>query len=117
VNTKERGKGTETRKTDAKGRVCLPKAIANASVIIEQVSDTELRLRKAIVVPEDKIRFREETPLVLSDRERDRFLQATEKPPQPSSARRSGPGRPRGLLPWGSLRSVLAFSRIRLVIS
>src|SRR5208337_504578 len=29
----------------------------------------------------------------------------------------SGPGGPRGLLPWGSRRSVLALSRIRLLIS
>jgi hypothetical protein len=42
----------ETRTTDAKGRVCLPKAFANATVIIERVSDTELRLRRAVVVPE-----------------------------------------------------------------
>jgi len=31
--------------------------------------------------------------------------------------RSSGPGGPRGLLPWGSRRSVLALSRIRLLIS
>ncbi len=37
----------ETRTTDAKGRVCLPKSFANATVIIEQVSDTELRVRKS----------------------------------------------------------------------
>ena len=43
----------------------------------------------AIVVPENEIRFREETPLVFSDRERDRFLQRR-KPLQPSSARSSG---------------------------
>jgi len=79
---------TETRTTDAKGRVCLPKAFANATVIIEQISETELRLRKALVVPEDEIRFREETPLVLSDRDRDRFLRAIEKPPKPSAALR-----------------------------
>ncbi len=54
---------TETRTTDAKGRVCLPKAFANATVVIEQVSETELRVRKARVIPEDEIRFREETPI------------------------------------------------------
>jgi uncharacterized protein (DUF1778 family) len=40
------------------------------------------------IIPEDEIRFREETPLVLSDRDRDRFLQALEKPPKPSAALR-----------------------------
>jgi hypothetical protein len=49
--------GTKTRTTDAKGRICLPKAFANASIIIEQVSETELRLRKIRVVPDDDFRF------------------------------------------------------------
>jgi hypothetical protein len=40
---------TETRSTDAKGRICLPRAFANATVIIDQLSETELRIRKAIV--------------------------------------------------------------------
>jgi hypothetical protein len=77
-----------TRTTDAKGRVCLPKAFANATVIIEQVSDTELRVRKARVVPEDEILFSEEMPVVLSDRDRDRFLRALDNPPRPNAALR-----------------------------
>jgi len=36
-----------TRTTDAKARVSLPKGFANATVIIEQTSATELRIRKA----------------------------------------------------------------------
>ena len=48
--------GLETRSTDAKGRVSLPKAFANATVIIEQVSENELRIRKARVIPEDELR-------------------------------------------------------------
>jgi hypothetical protein len=83
----------ETRTTDAKGRVCLPKAFANATVIIEQVSDTELRVRKARVIPEDEIRFREETPIVLSDRDRDRFLKALDHPPKPNAALRRAAAR------------------------
>ena len=54
--------GLETRSTDAKGRVCLPKAFANATVIIEQVSDHELRIRKARVIPEDEVRFSKKLP-------------------------------------------------------
>ena len=38
--------GLGTRSTDAKGRVSLPKAFANATVIIEQVSENELRSAK-----------------------------------------------------------------------
>jgi len=72
----------ETRSTDAKGRVSLPKAFANATVIIEQVSDTEVRIRKALVIPEDEVRFYEETATPLSDRDRDRFLDLLDNPPE-----------------------------------
>ena len=76
----------ETRSTDAKGRVSLPKAFANATVIIEQVSDTEVRIRKAVVVPQDEIRFYEEASAPLSDADRDRFLALLENPPAPNTA-------------------------------
>jgi hypothetical protein len=78
----------ETTSTDAKGRISLPKAFANATVIIEQVSENELRIRKARVIPADEIRFAEETPIVLSDRDRQRFLQALDQPTRPNSALR-----------------------------
>jgi hypothetical protein len=76
------------RSTDAKGRVSLPKAFANATVVIEQLNENELRIRKARVIPEDEIRFSEEVPIVLSDRERERFLQALDHPPKPNVALR-----------------------------
>jgi hypothetical protein len=79
----------DTRSTDAKGRVCLPKAFANATVIIEQVNENELRIRKARVIPEDELRFPEEAPIVLSDRERERFLRVLDHPPQPNTALRN----------------------------
>lgn len=80
--------GLETRTTDAKGRVSLPRAFANATVIIEQVSENELRIRKARVIPEDELRFSEESPTVLSDRDRARFLEALDHPPEPTAALR-----------------------------
>ena len=80
--------GLETRSTDAKGRVSLPKAFADATVSIEQVSETELRIRKTRVIPEDEIRFSEEAPIVLSDRDRERFLQALDHPPETNRALR-----------------------------
>lgn len=83
----------ETRTADAKGRVCLPKEFANATVIIERVSETELRIRRARIVPEEEIRFSEEKPLVLSDRDRDRFLKALDNPPKPNAALRRAAGR------------------------
>jgi uncharacterized protein (DUF1778 family) len=89
----------ETRSTDAKGRVSLPKAFANAMVIIEQVNENELRIRRARVIPEDEVRFSEEVPIVLSDGERERFLQSLDHPPKPNAALRrlmAGKVKPRG---------------------
>lgn len=77
---------SQTRATDAKGRVSLPKSFANATVIIERVSDTELRIRKARVVPEDEVRFAEESDTSLSNRDRDAFLALLEEPPRPKRA-------------------------------
>ena len=83
----------ETRSTDAKGRICLPKAFANATVIIDQVSDTELRIRKAVVIPEDEVRFYEENVSPLSDRDRDRFLDLLDHPPTANAALRRAAGK------------------------
>ena len=76
----------ETRSTDAKGRVCLPRSFANTTVVIEQVSEHELRIRRARVIPEDELRFPEEAPIVLSDPERQRFLEALDHPPGQNAA-------------------------------
>jgi hypothetical protein len=75
-----------TRTTDRKARVSLPQSFANATVIIEQVSDTELRIRKAQVIPEDELPFREEAATPLSDRDRDRFLSLLDNPPSANDA-------------------------------
>jgi Protein of unknown function (DUF1778) len=83
----------ETRSTDSKGRICLPKAFANATVIIDQLSETELRVRKAVVIPQDEIRFAEETAVPLSDRDRDRFLELLDNPPKANAALRRAAAR------------------------
>jgi hypothetical protein len=83
----------ETRSTDAKGRICLPKAFANATVIIDQVSDTEPRIRKAVVIPQNEIRFEEETAVPLSDRDRDRFIKLLDHPPKANAALRRAAAR------------------------
>jgi hypothetical protein len=75
-----------TRTTDRKARVSLPQSFANATVIIEQVSDTELRIRKAQVIPEDELPFREESAAPLSDRDRDLFLSLLDNPPPANEA-------------------------------
>jgi hypothetical protein len=77
---------SETRTTDAKARLSLPKSFANATVIIDQISDTELRIRKARVIPEDELVFPEESPARLSDCDRDRFLKLLADPPKPTPA-------------------------------
>jgi uncharacterized protein (DUF1778 family) len=64
--------------------VSLPQSFANATVIIEQVSDTELHIRKAQVIPEDELPFREEAATPLSDR--DRFLSLLDNPPPANDA-------------------------------
>jgi hypothetical protein len=91
--------GLETRSTDAKGRVSLPKTFADATVIIEQLNENELRIRKARVIPEDEICFSEAATVMLSDDERERFLDALDNPPKPNAALRrlmSGKTKKRG---------------------
>jgi hypothetical protein len=91
--------GLETRSTDAKGRVRLPKTFANAKVIILQLNENELRIRKTRVIPEDEICFSEEATVMLSDDERERFLDALDNPPKPNAALRrlmSGKAKKRG---------------------
>jgi hypothetical protein len=44
-----------TRSTDKKGRVTLPRAFADHLVIIEQVSATEIRIKKARAIPENEV--------------------------------------------------------------
>jgi len=82
-----------TRTTDAKARVTLPRGFANATVIIERVSETEIRIRKARVIPEDEVRFAEEEGVPLSDHDRDRFLDLLDHPPKPSAALRRAAAR------------------------
>jgi hypothetical protein len=77
---------TITRTTDRKARVTLPASFADSTVIIEQISDTEIRIRKAQVIPEDEVRFAEESRHPLSDRDRDLFLALLDNPPPPSES-------------------------------
>jgi hypothetical protein len=83
----------ETRSTDATGRISLPKAFANATVIIEQVSETEIRIRKAVVIPEAEFRLYEESATPLSDCDRDRFLELLDQPPAANPALKAAAAR------------------------
>ena len=79
---------TETRTTDKKARVTLPRAFANATVIVEQVSDTEVRIRKAVVIPEDEMLFAEEMRTPLTARDYDQLVDLINNPPEPTEALR-----------------------------
>ena len=74
----------------------LPKAFANTTLLIEQISDTELRIRKAQVVPEDEMLFAEEAAVPLTERDRDLFLSLLEKPPAANSALKKALGKKKG---------------------
>jgi uncharacterized protein (DUF1778 family) len=78
--------GTDTRTTDKKARISLPKAFANCTVIVEQVSETEIRIRRATVIPEAEVRFYEDSASPLSDRDRDIFLALLDNPPPANDA-------------------------------
>jgi DNA-binding transcriptional regulator/RsmH inhibitor MraZ len=88
-----RASNAEVRTVDPKGRVILPKGFANATVQVEAVSDTEVRIRKAVVLPEADLPFVEETLAPLSNRDRDRFLELIDSPPDPNPAFRAAAAR------------------------
>jgi uncharacterized protein (DUF1778 family) len=79
----------DVRVTDNKARLTLPKGFANSTVLIEVVSETELIVRKAKVVP---LAEEELPPLPhvqpLSDADRDLFLAVLDNPPEPNAALR-----------------------------
>jgi hypothetical protein len=70
------------RFTDKKGRLILPARFANAAVLIEEVSETELRIRKAVILPEDEVPFTEEQRPPLADPDRDFLLSLLAAPPK-----------------------------------
>ncbi len=76
----------QVRTIDSKARLILPKSFANATVIVDEISETEIRVRRAQVVAEDALRFPEERATPLSDRDRDVFVKLLAKPPAPNAA-------------------------------
>lgn len=76
----------ETRTTDSEARLVLPKTFANSTVIVEHVSETELRVRRTNASAEAEVPFAEEIWPPLSDRDRDQFLELLAHPPAPTAA-------------------------------
>jgi hypothetical protein len=85
-NVEERMSPLTPRFTDKKGRVILPARFANSAVLIEELSETELRIRKAVILPEDEVPFTEERRSPLSDKDRDFLLSLLAAPPKPNAA-------------------------------
>lgn len=78
----------ETRTVDARARVTLLPGFAKATVILEQVSESEVRIRRTSGHPDESAEFAEETVTTLSDRDRDRFLRLLETPSPPNASLR-----------------------------
>src|SRR4029079_18061962 len=70
------------RAVDKKSRVSLPKDFAGCTGHIERVAESDLRIRKAKIVPESEPAVFEPWPKPLSDRDRDLFLAALANPPK-----------------------------------
>ena len=70
------------RFTDKKARLILPARFASSAVLVEDVSENELRIRKAVILPEDEVPFTEENRSALSDEDRDFVLSLLAAPPK-----------------------------------
>lgn len=74
----------EVRTVDSKSWLLLPKEFANATVTIQVVSPTEIRIQKAVVIPEASLPLLEDSLKPLSNRDRDFFLNLLDNPPEPT---------------------------------
>lgn len=80
---------TEFRTVDSKARLLLPKQFAGATVTFEMIDEGEIRIRKAVVVPESSLPTIEDTLRPLSKVDRVFFLNLIENPPAPTRALRA----------------------------
>lgn len=77
---------TEIRESDSKGRITLPRGFANATLLLEQVSDVEVIIRKAKLVPLQPGQQADSDLGVirLTADEFDSFVAALDNPPAPN---------------------------------
>jgi uncharacterized protein (DUF1778 family) len=73
----------EIRVTDSKARLTLPRAFANATLLLEVRSDNEIVIRKAKVVPLGESGAGAET-LTLDPTDWAAFMAALDHPPKPN---------------------------------
>ena len=79
----------EMQTADAQARVTLPAVFAETTVIVEMLSPSEVRIRKVGEPSDELAALPENAMTILSDRDRDRFLQLIESPPPANAALRS----------------------------
>lgn len=79
----------ETQTADAQARITLPAQFADTAVVVEVISASEVRIRKAAEASDDLSALAESAITVLSDRDRDRFLELIESPAAANPALRS----------------------------
>ena len=75
---------TNQRTTDSLARLVLPPSFANATVLIEQTSEDQIRVRRLNLLANEDLPFTEEITAPLSDRDRDHFLNLLADPPAPN---------------------------------
>jgi hypothetical protein len=78
----------EMQVADAQARVTLPAMFAEAAVTVEIVSPSEIRIRKVGSADDFSPALAEESSAVLSNRDRDRFLELIDSPPPANVALR-----------------------------
>jgi len=83
----------ETQTADSKARVTLPLVFAKATVVVEVVSASEVRIRKIGDPMAIDAGLPENDTAVLSARDRDRFIELIASPPSPNAALRKAMGR------------------------
>jgi hypothetical protein len=78
----------EVQTADAQARISLPAAFAEAAVVVEVLSATEVRIRKVDEASEELCELPESSMTRMSDRDRDRFLALIESPPAANASLR-----------------------------
>lgn len=86
----------EMQTADSQARITLPAEFAETTVVVERVSPFEIRIRKV----DESSRGLEDVPenhvTMLSDRDRDRFLELIESHPTASAKLREAMSKRRG---------------------
>ena len=75
---------TELHEADTKGRITLLKGFANSTLLLELVSDVEIIIRKAKVIPLQSGEDPFPKSITLSNRDFDAVMATVENPPKPN---------------------------------